>query len=136
DIRLATGSPVWISSLVTLDAPTNLLSFEYTFSSQAEGWLSVYFDGQLIFNADERVFGAVTQSEAMWLGQDYLAGSYNLAFRLDPYSATQSVVDVSNVSFGFVPEPGSAVIVGLVLGILFLKRRYRSVASPHYMPEK
>lgn len=64
-----------MTSFIDLTGPANLLSFDFEFLADgdaiAEGLLSVYLDGGLIAQMDERFFstGEFSTGE-MWLGRD------------------------------------------------------------------
>ena len=125
---LATGSPVMLTTFLDFQGTAYFLSFDFEFHSQAEGLLSVFFEGQEILEIDERdVPPGQWNSGDVWLGGDYGPGTYALLFRLDPYSDLQSIVEISNLEVGFTPEPATLSL--LALGALAVLGRRRSASS-------
>lgn len=122
--KLATDSSGWITYLVTLDGPTNLLKLDYEFASDAEGFLTMYLDDHLVFEADERFAPDTLNTELLWLGEGFAPGLYSLAIRLDAYGGAESVLSVSNIQFSYIPEPTTMIVLGLV-PILALSRQGR-----------
>lgn len=111
-LLMTTGSPVWITSVVTVEDVVNALTFDLDFTSDlgAEGLLAVYWNGEVIGTVDERVTADAATSFILSLNQDFAPGTYQLAFRLDPYSAVASSVEIANVSaFRTVAEPDACV---------------------------
>jgi hypothetical protein len=106
-LTLFTGSPVWAAALVTVSDQVDSVSFDVDFQSPpgAEGLLSVFWEGQLIGTVDERYANEGLSNYAFSLGRQFSPGLYTLAFRLDPFTSTQSVAAITNVSVVKVPEP-------------------------------
>ncbi len=100
-LKLITGAPVWISIPIVLPEPVDVISFDYTFIRQAEGLLTVLFDDQIVYNADERLkqVGVSNFSGDVPIG-DIKSGTHTLFFRLDAYNGTQSEIDISDVQLG------------------------------------
>jgi len=132
---LKTGSPVLLTSLVTLSDPANLLEFNFQFESDAQGLLSIFFDGQEIMQIDEQdVSKDLLSSGDIWLGNDFSPGTYALLFRLDPYSDVQSVVDISDIQFGYaapvgVPEPSALVLLSALVSLFQLRPLRKRIAG-------
>ena len=123
ELTLATGSPVWINSLLETDKHFNLLTFSYDFLSDAEGLLSIFLDGNLLFLIEEQASPDGVLTESLFLGIDYTPGTHYLSFRLDPQSDEQSQVAISDVAVGnVVPEPSSAFLILFSLCLLLTQR--------------
>jgi probable HAF family extracellular repeat protein len=126
---LATGSPVWMSSLVIATEPVNILSFDADFlGNGAEGLLAIYWDDQYVGQVDQRYVLDGSQQYFFFLPNTFDPGAYSLAFRLDPYSDVQSSVVIGNVATGFVavPEPSTLVLLGVAavsLATYYWRRR-------------
>ena len=101
-LSLKSGSPAWVQYEVTLPKKVNVLSFKYDFLSQAEGLLSVFLDDQIVYKSDERYAGADTVSTGNISLGAIPPGRHILTFRLDPFSALQSQVTISDVSFSLL----------------------------------
>ncbi len=114
DLRMDTGSSVWISSLITVTDWADVLFFEGEFASDpgAEGLLQVYWDGELIAMLDERESLEGSQDYLLALPGTYEAGVYSLSFRLDPHTAIPSSMVIDNVAYGHVvPEPSTIILL-------------------------
>ena len=96
-IRLSSGSPAWLATVVSSTNPVNVISFDNQFSSTngAQGLLSVLWDDQVIGSIDERI---VNTNHYTFRFQNAIANSSHiLGFRLDPFTNIQSVVTVTNI---------------------------------------
>jgi hypothetical protein len=99
-VLMATGSPVWISVFLRINSYIDSLRFDYQFLSNAEGLLSVFFDNQVVYKADERITtNGINSSRDVWIG-DIDPGDHVLSFRLDGFSGMQSLVQLSNIRTG------------------------------------
>jgi hypothetical protein len=97
---LSTDSPAWISINADVTEPMDTIQFDYKFISKAEGLLSVFVDDQLVFKADERqAIAGVNESVSIPVGT-VAPGLHTLSFRLDPFSNSQSVIELSNLRTG------------------------------------
>jgi hypothetical protein len=94
-LTMTTGSPVWITSLVETDDTVNLVGFDLDFTSElgAEGLLSIYWQDELVATIDERMADDGMNSYIFLLPDEFEAGFYSLAFRLDPYTEMESSVE-------------------------------------------
>lgn len=97
-LSLTTGSPVWVSFEAQVPESFNALQFNYHFNSQAEGLLSVFLDDTVVYKADERQAGAAVNDSGLISLGVVAPGVHTLSFRLDPYSATQSSVEITNIA--------------------------------------
>ena len=82
--------------------PISVLRFNYAFTSPAEGLLTVFFDNNVVFRADQRnTLAGVNDSTLIPLGQ-VTTGTHNLAVRLDSFNGTLSAVQLSNLRTGLM----------------------------------
>jgi hypothetical protein len=128
NVTMETDSPVWIATMYEVTRSSDVIVFEAEFLSDlgAEGFLSVYWDDQLIGSLAEQDATARKQIYLFALPGVYDGGSYPLAFRLDPLSDIDSKVSISDVAAGFaaVPEPTTSFLLALG-GLAMLRRRRR-----------
>jgi hypothetical protein len=99
-----TGSPVWSKMDIDVKQPINALTFDYEFLSAAgaEGYVSVFVDNSAVGFIDERLEeSGVHTSDRLYIGE-LAAGKHTLAVRVDPYTAVQSSVRLSNLKFVYV----------------------------------
>lgn len=98
---LETTESVWVKMGFTLKNPTDGFEFDYEFLSGAgaEGYLTIYFDGDVAGHIDERYkeIGAI-RSPRFALGR-VEPGTHTLAFRIDPYTETASSVKIMDLKF-------------------------------------
>lgn len=113
DLQLRSGSPAWVSANIVADQPFDILKLDYEFVSEAEGWLSVRLDGVELRASDERYAPDGVNSEILALGQEMAPGVYNLSLRLDPYTAAQSEVHITDVRFGLTEEVAAVPSIDL-----------------------
>jgi len=137
-VLLETASPVWISSEFNASIEINALLFEFEFQSlsPAEGWMSVWIDDELVFEADELFSEQGVIGETLLLDELISPGTHTLGLRIDPFSASTSTLEISNVwlgNFAIIPEPSSFVLMGLAAGFggawLVRNRRLRRAAN-------
>jgi len=129
----STGSPLWINLLLNTQGFNNYLEFNFAFTSNADGVLSVFLDDHLLGQFFERYAPEGDQSSGkMWLEELLPEGSHLLSFRLDPMTADTSSIDISQIELGHmtaVPEPASITL--LTMGFAcFLAYRIRRRARP------
>jgi formylglycine-generating enzyme required for sulfatase activity len=101
-LKLLSGSPAWVATVVTSTNPINTVSFNARFSSTngAQGLLSVYWDDQIIGSIDERI---VSSNRFTFAFPNAIPNSSHiLGFRLDPYTNIQSIVTVTNITLNQV----------------------------------
>lgn len=98
---------VWQINKFTLDTVSNLLKIDYEFTSPlgTEGFLSIKFDDELIFVADE-LYGEskVGSSTVIRLPKDYPPGEYEFGTRLDPHFEGKSSMKIGEITFGYMPK--------------------------------
>ena len=96
------GSPVWATRQINVPESVNTLFFDYQFLSNAEGLLSVFFDNQLVYKADERYDSdGLNVDNNVPIGK-VEPGVHSISFRIDPFTETQSVIEISNIKVGNV----------------------------------
>lgn len=127
-LTMQTGSPVWTSLVVDIVEDSNAMNFDFEFLSGvgAEGLLQVYIDGVLVGTIDERFVEGEGSSTVFF--DELLAGeTAEVSFRLDSYTEVDSLIDLSNISFGYselaVPEPSSIFLLATGIGLLARRRR-------------
>jgi len=92
------NGPAWTSSHIEVREPFNVVSFYYQFVTPAEDLFQVFFDGQLVYSADQRVHGETIQyAEEVWVG-DINPGIHTISFRVDAFGKTYSTVRISPIS--------------------------------------
>ena len=100
-----TGSPVWSKMDLNVKASVNALKFNYEFLSAvgAEGYLTVFVDDNIVGSIDERHVesAGIHASDLMYIGE-LKPGTHALAVRIDPYTAVQSSVRLSNLNLVYV----------------------------------
>jgi formylglycine-generating enzyme required for sulfatase activity len=113
-IKLTTGSPAWLATVVASTNPVNTLSFDTKFTSTngAQGLLTVLWDDQAIGIIDERV--SATNSYTFRFPNAVANSSHILGFRLDPFTNVQSVVTITNITLNQVgvSQPFSLLLTG------------------------
>ena len=111
DFTLRTASPAWLAATLPITNRVNLVAFEAVFTSvsNAEGLLSVYWETNIVGSIDERVALSGIRQYKFPIPGITENGTRTLGFRLDAFSATQSIATITNVALGFagVKEPFS-----------------------------
>jgi hypothetical protein len=102
DFLLRTGSPAWVKLNVNIPQSVDTLEFGFHFSSGAgaRGFLSVLVDGQLVFARQEEFAGSTKSSSGLVPLGHLGPGQHWVSFRLDPMSAVQSEVSISDIRIG------------------------------------
>jgi fibro-slime domain-containing protein len=103
---LSTGSPVWLEAPITTPEPFNLIKFDYQFLSAAgsQGILTVFVDDQLVYKIDERITDpGINTTQDIPVGH-LSPGQHTLGFRLDPFTAVQSVARISSIQLGLLQQ--------------------------------
>ena len=96
-IKLSSGSPVWLATLVSSTNPLNVISFDTEFISLsgAQGLLTVVWDDQVIGSIDERI---VSNNHYTFRYPNSIANSsHTLGLRLDSFTNIQSIVAITNI---------------------------------------
>lgn len=101
-LKLFSGSPAWIATVVSSTNPVNTVSFDTRFTSTngAQGLLSVLWDDQVIGSIDERI--AITNHYSFRFPNAVVNSEHILGFRLDPFTNVQSIVTVTNITLNQV----------------------------------
>ncbi|KND47803.1 MAG: protein of unknown function DUF323 [Parcubacteria bacterium C7867-002] len=98
-LRLVTGSPAWLATVIQVTNPVNIVSFnaEFTSGSGAQGLLSVLWDAETIGTVDERVVGSSLQHYEFTFPNTSTNTTHVLGFRIDSFTNIQSTLLVTNV---------------------------------------
>lgn len=97
-LDLFTGSPCWVTAMISNTEPVNLVSFRAVFEEYYKygGQLSVYWDTNLVGTIDERVIPLGGQSYSWKFPQALPGDVHFLGFRLDSYT-NQTVIFITNL---------------------------------------
>ena len=133
-LRLETGSPVWIIAPVHSAGFVGFVSLDVSFTSPpgAAGVLALSWQGVLIWSLDERYAPGGFSHWTIALPGAFGPGTYDLAFRLDSFSSMQSSVTIRDVQLlvaDAIPEPPLSVLACAVVVLLAL--RYRRDNGKH-----
>jgi hypothetical protein len=123
-LRLTTGSPVWAEVPVTLTEPSDFILFAYEFLTDAEAKLSVYWQGDLVYEVLRSEVDSGVNQDIIWTGTVWSPGDYVLKFEVDPLTNAAASLEVSGVQFGATPEPATLSLLALG-GLLAFRRRRR-----------
>ena len=98
-IIIWSGSPAWISMVITPTNPVNFVSFDAQFTSSvgAQGVLTVLWDTDIIGTLDERVAGPGLQHYRFSFPNAGATSSHVLGLRLDPFTNIQSRITLTNM---------------------------------------
>jgi autotransporter-associated beta strand protein len=130
-ITLTTGSPVWLTTVVTSAAPVGavLLDAQFNASDTSDSMLSVYLAGSLVGLVDETQAGSNPVTYLLPLDAPLPAGTYQLSYRLDPLGGSPSSVVILDSNLVSTPEPSTlALLLAASLGLagMALHRRCRA----------
>jgi len=98
---LEAASAVWAKIDMTFNTSFDGLEFDYEFLSEpgAEGYLTIYLDGNVIGHIDERYKEiGVRRSPRFALG-NIESGEHTLSLRIDPYTDIASSVQITQLAF-------------------------------------
>lgn len=98
--------PVWVVFPIQIskeqdvsiaDGQNPLIQFDYRFGG-SDGLLSVFWDNQLVFKADQRLSGNYNEwTNGFPIGPDTSEGPHQLSFRLDAFSSQLSSVGITRL---------------------------------------
>jgi len=127
ELSIATDSTAWTTLALRAEESVDFLSLqtEFTSAAGAEGLLSVFWQGELIGMVDERHESDGLQDFVFQLPDTFGPGSYELSFRLDPFTETASSMVIGNVAtLRVIPEPSTIVMLCLgAFGLMLHPRR-------------
>ncbi|GIW75704.1 MAG: hypothetical protein KatS3mg104_0767 [Phycisphaerae bacterium] len=124
-VELNTTSSAWMSGLLEVSEPANMLSMRTILPAGADGILTVYLDEVLVAELDPTVlFG---EYYVTYLGFDLIPGIHSLALRLDSPTGFETSVEISQFQLGMIPEPTS--LLGAWLLAWYPSARRRRVAN-------
>ena len=98
--QLIPASPVWISNEITTLQNINILQFDYEYHLVGNGVFSVFFDGRLVYQKEDRHSGEGIQTSGIIPLGSVLPGSHKLTFRLDRFGEHKPIISISNVMLG------------------------------------
>ncbi len=101
-LTLTTGSPVWTHVLVEMPENSNYISFTCQFNNPDEGYLTAYFNDNLILIGDQRFDGNNLIESGEIYVSNLLAKDNWLTFRLDSIDGGQSEISLSDVEIGTI----------------------------------
>jgi probable HAF family extracellular repeat protein len=98
-LKLKSGSPVWLASVVSITSPVNTVTFNAQFVStnDARGLLTVYWDAQIVGSMDEALIGNIAQQGQFTFPRAEPGSVHVLGFRLDPFTNAQSTAVLTNI---------------------------------------
>ncbi len=97
-LMMETGSPVWGTIALDIEAEINTLEFEYEFTSMGKAIFTAYFDDQLVYLTNEEYdSNNMHGTGKLSIGKKVLAGSHTLSFRIDPQDSSPSSVKIGQV---------------------------------------
>ncbi len=104
NVNLFSGSPAWISTVVTSTNPINYVAFDAEFTSGigAQGILTVLWDTDSIGTLDERVVQPGIQHYEFKFPNATSYSPHVLGLRLDPFTNIQSTIAITNIVFNQV----------------------------------
>ena len=118
-LKLSSGSPAWVATVVSSTNPVNVVSFDAQFLSAtgAQGLLTVLWDDQVIGSIDERAVSINRHTFGFPNAQRN--SEHILGFRLDPFTNIQSIVTVTNIVLNQVgvSQPFSLSFAGMTNGV-------------------
>jgi probable HAF family extracellular repeat protein len=99
-----TGSPVWVSTVITDTNALNYVSFnaEFTSAAGADGLLTVYWDTNMIGEVDEAAVQPGLQYYVFSFPNTAPNTSHVLGFHVDPFTAVHSSLILTNIVTGSV----------------------------------
>jgi probable HAF family extracellular repeat protein len=97
-----TGSPVWVSTVITDTNALNFVSFdaEFTSVSGADGLLTVYWDTNMIGEVDEAAVQPGLQYYVFSFPNTAPNTSHVLGFHVDPFTSIHSSLVLTNIVTG------------------------------------
>jgi Dockerin type I domain len=105
-VVLSTGSPVILTSFLTLQEQANVFSFNFAFLTGGDGLLSAYFDGKQFFGVSSVDLAARDQlfeTGHIWLDELALPGTHTLILRVDPLGSQQAFARLTDFQFAYAP---------------------------------
>jgi hypothetical protein len=101
-ISLFTQSPVWVHTLIDMPESTNYVRFTYQFNGTGDGYLTAYFNENLILIGDQRFDSNQPHDSGKIMVGNLMQEDNWLTFRLDPIEQGQANIFISNIEIGTI----------------------------------
>jgi hypothetical protein len=101
-LKMWTNSPMWGQVLVNMPKGTNSVKVTYQFTGIGPGYLTVYFNENLILIGDQRFDGNTPHESSQILVADFMRDQNWLTFRLDQAGEPNAEVSISNLELGTI----------------------------------
>jgi hypothetical protein len=101
-LMMWTNSPMWGQVLVEMPPGTNSVKFTYQFTGVGPGYLTVYFNENLILIGDQRFDGNTPHESPQILVADFMQEDNWLTFRIDEINEPNAEVSISNLEIGTI----------------------------------
>lgn len=102
-IGLETGSPVWFSIHMEIISEIDMINFDFSFLSGTRGFLTVFFDENVVFEADQIGTIEGINNVEVPIG-NIEPGKHTITFRLDSFNDEKSVAEIYNIKLGVTSE--------------------------------
>lgn len=131
-LEFTRGSPVWVEKTLSGSNSPFSLSFDYYFS-EIEGFFDVFINDiwvDTVRASDD--FINEWRTETIFLGDEaFLGDSFKLTIYTDGPHGSQMFVDNLRLGILSVPEPATAALLLVSLGLFGLTHRRRLTAVKH-----
>ncbi len=101
-LQMFTQSPVWAHIRVEMPQMTNYIKFTYQFDGAGDGYLTAYFNENLILIGDQRFDSNQPHDSGQIMVGDLMQDYNWLTFRLDPIGQEQANISISNIEIGTI----------------------------------
>ena len=101
-LGMLTNSSMWGQVLLEMPPGTNSVKFTYQFTGIGPGYLTVYFNENLILIGDQRFDGNTPHESPQILVADFMQDHNWLTFRIDEINEPNAEVSISNLEIGTI----------------------------------